>query len=73
VQLASTKSTVAELATELAEYGVRVNGIAFDVNPDGLAVAQAARALVDGSLAKTTGLMIPIGQQRSLNNEEKDK
>ena len=62
VQLGGTKSMVAERAIELAECGIRVNGIIFDDDPDGLAVAQAARALVDGSLAKTTGLIIPIGQ-----------
>jgi len=62
VQLASSKSTVTELAAELAEYGVRVNGLAFGDDPDELAVARAARALVDGSLAKTTGLIIPIGR-----------
>jgi hypothetical protein len=62
VQLASSKSTVTELAAELAEYGVRVNGVAFGDDPDELAVARAARALVDGSLAKTTGLIIPIGR-----------
>ncbi|MFT7650136.1 MAG: rhamnulose-1-phosphate aldolase/alcohol dehydrogenase [Candidatus Poriferisodalaceae bacterium] len=73
VHLASTKSKVAELAAELAEYGVRVSGIDFDGDPDGLAVAQAARALVDGSLAETTGLMIPIGRQQLVNDEEKDR
>jgi rhamnulose-1-phosphate aldolase/alcohol dehydrogenase len=73
VQLASTKSTVAELAAELAEHGVRVNGINFDGDPDGPAVAHAARALVDGSLAETTGLMIPIGRQQLSNDKEKDK
>ena len=62
VQLGGSNSRVAELATELVDYGVRVNGIAFAHDPDGLAVAQAARALVDGSLAKTSGLIIPIGQ-----------
>ncbi|MDG2218981.1 MAG: hypothetical protein P8L46_13155, partial [Acidimicrobiales bacterium] len=62
VQLAGTKSLVAERAIELAECGVRVNGITFDDDPDRLAVAQAARALVDGSLAKTTGLIIPISR-----------
>ena len=73
VRLASTKSTVAELAAELAEYGVRVNGINFDGDSDARAVAQAARALVDGSLAETTGLMIPIGRQQLTDDEEKDK
>jgi hypothetical protein len=36
-------------------------------------VAHAARALVDGSLAETTGLMIPIGRQQLSNDKEKDK
>ncbi|MGI9607962.1 MAG: bifunctional rhamnulose-1-phosphate aldolase/short-chain dehydrogenase [Acidimicrobiales bacterium] len=71
VQLATT-STASELAAEFADHGVRVNGIAIDANPDRHAVAQAARALVDGSLAKTTGLMIPIGRQSLDNNEEKN-
>jgi rhamnulose-1-phosphate aldolase/alcohol dehydrogenase len=62
VQLGGTKSLVAERATELAECGIRVNGIAFDDDPDGRAVARAARALVDGSLANTTGLIIPISR-----------
>ena len=73
VLLATPESTVAELATELAEYGVRVNGIAFDASSDERTVARTARALVDGSLAETSGLMIPVGRQRVPNNEEKNE
>jgi hypothetical protein len=61
VRLGSTQSTVAKLAAELAEHLIRVNGIAFDDNIDELSVARAARALVDGSLSRTTALMIPLG------------
>jgi hypothetical protein len=63
VQLRGTASTVAELATELAENTIRVNGIAFDNAIDEVPVAQAARALVDGSLGQTTGLLVPVGQE----------
>jgi hypothetical protein len=70
VQLGSTESTVAEPAAELAEHLIRVNGIAFDGDVDELAVAQAARALVDGSLSQTTGLMVPVGRNDAGTGQE---
>jgi hypothetical protein len=62
VQLGSTKPTMATLATELAEHLIRVNGINVGGTVDEVPVAQAALALVDGSLSQTTGLTIPIGR-----------
>lgn len=67
VQLGRTESSVAELATELAGHSIRVNGIAGTSAIDEIPVAKAARALVDGSLGQTTGLVVPVGQEEKMD------
>jgi len=54
-----SQSMVTDLATSVKEKGINVNGI---VGAEVLAkhVARAALALVDGSLRKTSGLIIPV-------------
>lgn len=59
VLVSESQSTVSGLATRLEEKGINVNGI-VGTELQAEHVARAARALVDGSLSQTTGLVIPI-------------